>query len=517
MSTFLPPTAIISRMSPNKWHRIAISAAGIWIDLLIASTATFVWWYTEPGLLNSFCLNLMFVCSVSTLVFNANPLLRFDGYYVLSDLLEIPNLAQKSAKLMRRTLASVCLGIEPADDPFLPQRSRGLFAVYSVAAFVYRWMITFSILWFLTQVFKPYGLQVIGYLIALFTLSTMAVIPLWKLFRYLKTNWPSNAPTTNGNTSMIKRSRLQTTICVASAILLVVVGIPLPRTVLCPLEVQPHGAVSVYVGEPGVLEAVYVEPGERVAAGALLAVLSNPQVESAIAELTSQRDRLQTELMSLRRRSFESPSLAGGISTIEKRLHAVEKQLDVTTSRRLLLKVVAPRAGLIASAPAAATVQRDSDELASPQGDPLLPQNLGSWLEKGTQLCLIAPEDRHEASLVIHQSDIESVQPGQTVTIRLDHLPGETLTGEIDRIATEEMESVSLAMSARGGGSVATVPDASGRSRPQAAHFQAIVPLPVATGPLQAGLRGQARIVVDPATLGSRLWSELQSTFRIRL
>jgi len=151
---------------PNKWHRIAISAAGIWIDLLIASTATYLWWFTEPGLLNGFCLNLMFVCSVSTLVFNANPLLRFDGYYVLSDLLEIPNLAQKSSKLVRRTLASVCLGIEPDDDPFLPQQSRGLFLVYSVAAFVYRWMITFSILWFLTQVFKPYGLQVIGYAVA---------------------------------------------------------------------------------------------------------------------------------------------------------------------------------------------------------------------------------------------------------------------------------------------------------------------------------------------------------------
>src|SRR5206468_11742270 len=93
-----------SWMLPNKWHRAAIGAAGMYIELVMASIATFLWWFSEPGLLNNVCLAVMFVCSVTTLVFNANPLMRYDGYYILADLLEIPNLRQKAGQVLSRTL-----------------------------------------------------------------------------------------------------------------------------------------------------------------------------------------------------------------------------------------------------------------------------------------------------------------------------------------------------------------------------------------------------------------------------
>src|SRR5262249_36784145 len=77
---------------PNRWHRIIISAAGIWVELIIAAIATFVWWNTpSQPFVNNLALCVMIVCSVSTVVFNANPLMRYDGYYVLLDWLEIPN------------------------------------------------------------------------------------------------------------------------------------------------------------------------------------------------------------------------------------------------------------------------------------------------------------------------------------------------------------------------------------------------------------------------------------------
>ena len=85
-----------SWMLPSKWRRAAIGAAGMYVEIVMASACTFLWWFTQPGLLHFLCLNVMFVCSVSTLLFNANPLLRFDGYYILADVIEIPNLRQKS-------------------------------------------------------------------------------------------------------------------------------------------------------------------------------------------------------------------------------------------------------------------------------------------------------------------------------------------------------------------------------------------------------------------------------------
>src|SRR5690606_25016290 len=92
-----------SWMLPNRWHRAFIGAAGMYVEVVLASICTFVWWFTEPGLLNYICLNVMFVSSVSTILFNANPLLRYDGYYILSDILEIPNLRQKATSILSRT------------------------------------------------------------------------------------------------------------------------------------------------------------------------------------------------------------------------------------------------------------------------------------------------------------------------------------------------------------------------------------------------------------------------------
>ena len=145
-----------SWMLRNKWYRAAIGAAGMYVELVIAAVATFVWWFSEPGLVNQLALNTMFVCSVSTVIFNGNPLLRYDGYYILADITEIPNLRQKATTILSRKMGAWCLGLEEPEDPFLPQRNQIFFAIYSVASALYSWFVTFSILWFLYEVFKPY-------------------------------------------------------------------------------------------------------------------------------------------------------------------------------------------------------------------------------------------------------------------------------------------------------------------------------------------------------------------------
>ncbi len=151
-------------MLPNKWHRAAIGAAGMYVEVVMASIATFLWWFSEPGLLNHICLSVMFVCSVSTVLFNANPLLRFDGYYILSDITEIPNLRQKSSRSCSGW-PQYCLGIEQPEDPFLPQ-STSCSSLYTIAAVIYRWVVVISILLFLNKMFEPYGLKVVSQMLA---------------------------------------------------------------------------------------------------------------------------------------------------------------------------------------------------------------------------------------------------------------------------------------------------------------------------------------------------------------
>jgi putative peptide zinc metalloprotease protein len=94
-----------SWMLPNKWQRIIIGAAGMYIESIVSAVALFAWWFTQPGLLNHLCLNVFFVSTVTTVIFNLNPLMRYDGYYMLSDLLEIPNLNAKAQRLLQETFA----------------------------------------------------------------------------------------------------------------------------------------------------------------------------------------------------------------------------------------------------------------------------------------------------------------------------------------------------------------------------------------------------------------------------
>ena len=140
----------------DKWKRIIISFAGIYVELVIAAIATFVWWYTpQYPVVNNIALCVMVLCSVSTVVFNANPLMRFDGYYILADWLEIPNLREKANRFLNNLFLSKCLGVEVPPEPYMAPWRKWLFVIYAIASWVYRWVIMFSILWFLADFLGP--------------------------------------------------------------------------------------------------------------------------------------------------------------------------------------------------------------------------------------------------------------------------------------------------------------------------------------------------------------------------
>src|SRR5205807_7258049 len=152
---------------PSKWKRIIISFAGIYVELIIAAIATFVWWNSSAHpFINNMSLSLMIVCSVSTIVFNANPLMRYDGYYILADWLEIPNLRDRSNKFLMRVVQEHCLGVEVPPEQHMELNRRILFVTYAVVSYIYRWVVTFSILYFMSQFLKQYKLGVVSGMLA---------------------------------------------------------------------------------------------------------------------------------------------------------------------------------------------------------------------------------------------------------------------------------------------------------------------------------------------------------------
>src|SRR5207244_9094486 len=123
-----------------KWKLMIISFAGIYVELVIASLATFVWWKAQNyPTLRHISLCVMVLCSISTVVFNANPLMRFDGYYILADWLEIPNLRDRSNRLLKNLVCEYGLGMEVQPEPYMETARNVQFVSYADGSYVYGW------------------------------------------------------------------------------------------------------------------------------------------------------------------------------------------------------------------------------------------------------------------------------------------------------------------------------------------------------------------------------------------
>ncbi len=499
-----------SWMLPNKWHRAAIGAAGMYVELVIASLATYVWWFSEPGMVNQLALNTMFVCSVSTVIFNANPLLRYDGYYILADLSEIPNLRQKATTILSRKLGSWCLGLEEPDDPFLPQRNQIFFALYSVASAAYSWFITFSILWFLYRVFEPYRLEIIGQIIGLAAIGGLVVRPLWKLWQYFRVP---------GRLEQVKKERVRITLAVVAAVVLAVLFLPFPYRILSSLEVEARDAKMVYVEVPGKLAKVRVRPGDHVKQGEVLATLENMDLQISVAELVAKRDELRAQLESLRRERHSDPQAGLEVPHVQESLKAVEDQLVDKATELAHLELKAPIDGyVIPPKNMPAPPPEEGDRLPSWSGSPLEPKNLGAYLKPGVPFCQIGDPKKMQAALVIDQADIDLVDIGQPVVVKLDELPGDTYKSEITEISKVELKVSPREMSHRTGGDLQTKTDQQGVERPLTPSYQAVAPLDDNDGLLVVGLRGRGKTSAKQwLSLGSRAWRWFGQTFHFKL
>jgi putative peptide zinc metalloprotease protein len=500
-----------SWMLPNRWHRAAIGAAGMYVELVLASICTFIWWFTEPGPINYICLNVMFISSVSTVMFNANPLLRYDGYYILSDILEIPNLRQKASTILNRKLGKWCLGLEEPEDPFLPQRRQWLFATYTVASSIYRWVVTLSILYFLNKVFEPYGLKILGQLIAVGSIYGLVVQPLWNVYKFFKVP---------GRLGKVKRVRVYGTMLVLTGAIAAVLFIPLPSHVYAPLEVQARNADSVYVVVDGVLEKTFVRPGDVVKKDDPLAQLQNIDVDLSITELAGQRNIITAQLDGLRRVSYADPRANTQIDPLKKALEGTNKQLANREGDRKELLLVAPRDGTVLPPPLVEKRSDDGAQLPTWSGSPFDRNNIGARLMVGTKLCQVGDPRSLEARLVIDQNDVEFVLPGQTVEIMLEQTAEYVYSNcFVERVSTEDLKESPTHLSSLHGGSLPTKMDPSGVARPLSPIFEAVVPLPSEDSHnlLRIGLVGKAKITTAPRTLGSRLWRYLQHTFNFEL
>jgi len=277
----------------DKWKRIIISFAGIYVELVIAAIATFVWWYTPHlPVVNNISMCLMVLCSVSTVVFNANPLMRFDGYYMMADWLEIPNLRDRANRYLTNNFLEFALGIEAPPEPYMAPGRKLLFIGYAIASYIYRWVVTFSVIFFLADFLGP-QLKILSQMLAMFSLLSMFIWPAYRMIKNIRQR---------GRLPDMKSKRVYITIFVSALLLAAFFFVPLPVSRVHDVglvSVQPDFGEPVRLPEAAQLQKIEVVEGQFVRQGDRIAVFQSAQLLEQKAEAEAQYAQKNLEYLAL--------------------------------------------------------------------------------------------------------------------------------------------------------------------------------------------------------------------------
>lgn len=489
-------------MLPRKYERIAIGAAGMCIEVILSAAALLLWWHTHPGPFHYLCLNAFFVTTLTTVIFNANPLLRYDGYYMLADWLEIPNLRAKADALLKDAVARHCLGSRRPPDSFAPGFGKFWFAAFSVCAAAYRWALALMTAWFLYWLLKPYGLQNVGWVMAAVTAGAMAARAASSLHSMIAMS------------ERISMIRATCTLLALGAGLWGALAVPLPMWSTASFTAEPYDVRHVYTAIPATLIEICVQPGQTVRAGDVLARLADFEQEQRRRELTIRRARKQLDVRI--QHALNEPSQE---TYHAEELRNIERELNDLKRRLSQLTVVAPCDGMVVT-PATVPepeVDRVPSRLPAWYGSPLDPRNVGCYLEARTHLLSIAPDSRRQAVLIVDEAAQASLAPGKHVSLKFDAFPRQTVQGTVVQLAERNVEFAPAALATKFGGSLPTTTDAEGRERVQEAAFQAGVLLDDFELPALTGMRGAARFTVQTRTLGEWLWHTVRRTVHFRM
>lgn len=484
-------------MIRSKWKRIAISAAGIWVELCLAATALFCWWFSEPGPFNTLSLSVVVVCSVGTLLVNGNPLLRYDGYFILADWLEVPNLAEQAGETMRRIGLRI-LGISPAESPLTTNLHPAWLLLYGAASLIYRVLVIAFILYGLYFVLSEHRLRALAQILVLLTVTTALAGPArraWNFFR---------SPTPSGGGLPLRAAAVLAAFAAGALALFV----PLPSSVSAPATIQNSTKVPIYARRGGSLTNA-VREGDKVDIGQVLVRLSDPDTTAEVLRLRGERDLAQVRAANLEREMSVSPDAGGRLVAAQKALADLEQRLSKRLEDEEQLSIVAPVAGIVLP-PRTVLRQLEPEEFPTWEGHPLDPVNRGSFLEAGTHLGWIATGTSSEAVLLVTQDDIHLLEEGQPVQLRTRVFPGQKLQGVVSEISKLSVSVIPAELVIAG-----MMEAERGRPefQPEQPTYQVSVQLSESTPPLPHFSIARASVQVASRSLASRCYAFLQRTF----
>lgn len=463
----------------SRWQRALVGAAGMIVEMFVAALAVFVWANTGPGVIHSIAYNMIFVASVSTVLFNANPLLRFDGYYILSDLLDIPNLHQRSQALLRHAIERYAFGYRKSINPARSRREAGWLAVFAISSGCYKFFVFAAILLFLADQFLIFGL-----LMAVVCLVAWVCVPIYRLIVYL------------ASSPRLERIRLRAvgvTLGAAAAVLLLLDVVPFPHRFRAPGVLQARAFTVVVAQTSGDLVEILAPDGATVQAGQPLLRMTSRELELQLAAARAQLDETESmRLRALQRTTADLEPLAARATAIREVVARFEEE-----QAALLLR--APQAGRWVA--------------------PHLADMRGARLERGTSVGQLVDGSQFYFSAIVSQNEASRLFSDEIRGSEVKLAGQSNLTLPVTErlvIPVDRRNLPSAALGWLGGGETAV--DTSDQSGTQATEpfFEVRATVqPTADAALLHGRGGRIRFELEPEPLlrqGIRWFRQLLQT-----
>ncbi|MEH6591932.1 MAG: hypothetical protein V7746_16845 [Halioglobus sp.] len=460
---------------PDKRQRALVGAAGILVELGIAVVALMLWSKMEPGFVRALLFNVMVLSGISTLLFNGNPLLRFDGYYVFSDLIEVPNLGTRGGRYFRYVLAH-CLGVKgvtsPANDPV---EARWLLG-YAILSFCYRLTVMTTIALLLIN-----NYFVVGALLAIWVLFSMILSPIFKGIWYLYDN-----PQLEGwrGTALLK---VTAAFCVLLAFVLLM---PMPHSTTAQGVVWLPEEALVRAEVDGRVSKVAAKYQGEVPSGHPVLSLDNPLTDNRVRQLQT-----TLEEMKLQRRSMAATDRSA-MKGVEEQIIQVQANLEDARREQASLQVVTKRSGFLVLPNPRDTAQR--------------------YVFRGDTIAYVLPRAAPTIRVVVPENRIDMVRNQLVaVSVRPSWDLGESYRGELLREVPAATNALpSPAFTVEGGGE--WIPDPSARNPLTSIEPIFVIDLAIPGAPQVtdwAGARVHVRFDHGFESVGDWLWRFLRLLF----
>ena len=463
----------------SRWARISVAGAGMAIEVFIAALAFFVWLAIEPGFWRSVLYNVIVLGGVSTVLFNGNPLLRFDGYFMLADAIGVPNLAQRANAFWLFLIRRFVLGARGATVPPATRYEMGWFALYAPLALVYRLLLSFGIAWFVaTQYFF------VGVLLAAWTLASGIV---WPLAKGLHALWSSP------QFAARPWRAWGAVLGLVGLALVLLLAVPLPRHIRVQGVAWLPEEAMLRARADGFVQTIAAAEGTRVQPGELVVATVNADLVARVAEQTSRLALAQARLDAA---LVNQPALAARL------------QEEVQAEQAALARVQADVADLALRAGLAGTVR-----LEQAQDLP------GRFVKRGDMLGYVLGTAVPRVRVALTQSEAElDLASLRGIEIRMAGQVEQVHAGRLVRSTPQAGHALpSAALGSTGGGRFAVDPrDEAGTTAMETAFQFDIEAVDAATlGPV--GTRAYVALEQPPEPIGQRWWRHTRRLFLTHL